>query len=159
MLSDCIFKGSLTIVTHSHTHLLTPTPVMRFILAALLALTSFASAEYIIESNSLSTCQANSGFSASLFDVVFTPSNDSLAFNVVGVSTINGNVSVEIDVTAYGYVAVKEKLDPCALSLTGLCPLSSGQINIQSNLAVPKSVVNEVPGASSLPVQKCRRLY
>ena len=123
---------------------------MRFAAAGLLAFVPLSSAIYIIESNSLSTCQANSGFSASLFDVVFTPSNNSLAFNVVGVSTITGNVSVTIDVAAYGYPAVHENLDPCALDLSGLCPLSSGQINIESNLAIPKNVVSKIPGKTLL---------
>lgn len=69
---------------------------------------------------------------------------------MVGVSTITGNVSVTIDVAAYGYPAVHETLDPCALDLSGLCPLSSGQINIESNLNIPKNVVNQIPGESFL---------
>jgi len=120
---------------------------MRFsIKAALVALLPIAMAERIIESNSLVNCQANSGFSASLFKVVYTQNNNSLAFNVVGVSAINGNVTAEIDVTAYGYSALKKKLDPCGLNLSGLCPLSSGQINIESNIDVPSDIASVVPG-------------
>jgi len=122
------------------------TSPFRALLAISLVLAPFTSADRIIESQSLETCQENSGFSASLFSVAFTPNNNSLAFNIVGVSAITGNVTAELDVIAYGYSFVKTPLDPCALDLSGLCPLSSGQINIQSNIAVPANVVSQFPG-------------
>lgn len=39
-----------------------------------------------IESKSLNPCMSNSSFSATLFNVVFTPNNRSLAFNIEGIS-------------------------------------------------------------------------
>lgn len=114
--------------------------------AALLTFSQTASAINYIESEALASCQPNSGFTASLFDVRFTPNNDSLAFNIVGVSTISGNVTAEIDVTAYGYNVIDKVLDPCELNLSGLCPLASGDINIESNVQLPKSAVGEIPG-------------
>lgn len=126
---------------------------MRFSMkAAIAALIPLVMAERIIESNSLVSCQENSGFSASLFDVTFTPDNGSLAFNVVAITTISGNVTAEIDVTAYGYTAVKRTINPCELNLSGLCPLSPGQINIESNIVIPSSIVSIIPGiAYSIP--------
>ena len=109
-------------------------------------LSPFASAERLIESKSLNPCQDNSLFTATLFNVVFTPDNNSLAFDIVGVSSISGHVTAEIDVIAYGYNAVHETLDPCTQNLEGMCPMNTGQINIQSNLNIPNSVIKDIPG-------------
>ena len=119
-------------------------------LAAVSHLSLFASAEQKIESNSLNACQSNSGFTnssftATLFNVVFTPANNSLAFDIVGVSSISGYVTAEIDVIAYGYQALSQTLDPCTQNLEGMCPMNTGQINIQSNINVPDDVESHIP--------------
>lgn len=114
-------------------------------LATIVSLAPFASPERLIESQSLNPCQANSSFTATLFNVIFTPDNNSLAFNILGVSSISGYVTAEIDVIAYGYTALKQTLDPCTSNLEGLCPMNTGQINIQSNIDVPSSVEKYIP--------------
>jgi len=119
-------------------------------LLSFLAFTSTTSAVNFIESEALESCQENSGFTASLFDVTFFPGNGSLEFNIVAVSTISGYVTAEIDVTAYGYDAIKKTLDPCSLNLEGLCPLSTGSdIVIQSNVDIPSDVTSQIPGKYS----------
>lgn len=115
------------------------------LVAALVTVTPLASAIRLIESKSLNPCQDNSNFTASLFNVVFTPDNKTLNFDVVGVSSINGNVTAELQVIAYGFTALKQKLDPCTMDLGGLCPMSTGQINIESNIAISEDVIKQVP--------------
>ncbi|KAK7543822.1 hypothetical protein BKA81DRAFT_349463 [Phyllosticta paracitricarpa] len=106
----------------------------------------FAAAERMIESNSLNPCMANSSFSATLFNVVFTPNNKTLTFNIVGVSDISGNVTAELEVFAYGYRVLRQKLDPCTnADLKGLCPMNTGQINIESNVVLDESTIKSVP--------------
>lgn len=105
--------------------------------------TAFA-AKYI-ESKSLNPCQANSLFTATLFNVIFTPNNGSLAFDIVGVSSISGNVSADIEVVAYGLSIFKKPLDPCTSNLQGMCPMNTGQINIQSNFIVSSDIVSKIP--------------
>jgi hypothetical protein len=119
---------------------------LTLIASLLAAFLPFSSAIRLIESQSLNPCQDNSSFTASLFNVVFTPDNNTLAFDVVGVSSIQGNVTAEIMVIAYGFTAVKQTLDPCTMNLDGLCPMSTGQINIQSNINVPDDVIAKIPG-------------
>ena len=116
------------------------------LLISLLTFSPIASATRLIESKSLNPCQENSNFTASLFNVVFFPDNDTVTFDVVGVSSIQGNVTAELQVTAYGFTIVKETLNPCTMNLPGLCPMNTGQINIQSNIVVSKDVVNNIPG-------------
>lgn len=113
---------------------------------SILSLFSGASAVKLIESKSLNTCQDNSSFTASLFNVVFTPNNRTLTFDVVGVSSIQGNVSFGIEVFAYGYRFLKQTLDPCNMDLAGMCPMSTGQIDIQSNLVLDADTVSQIPG-------------
>ncbi|KAI9797562.1 MAG: hypothetical protein M1835_007826 [Candelina submexicana] len=116
------------------------------ILASLLALLPLSSAIRLIESKSLNPCQAHSNFTASLFNVIFTPDNNTLTFDVVGVSSIRGNVTIELEVIAYGFNALQQKLNPCEMDLSGLCPMSTGQININSNLEVGADAVKQIPG-------------
>lgn len=115
-------------------------------LISLLSLLSSAQAIKLIESKSLNACQDNSSFTASLFNVVFTPNNRTITFDIVGVSSIQGNVSFGIEVTAYGYTLLKETLNPCNMNLNGMCPMSTGQIDIQSNLQLDQSTVDKIPG-------------
>jgi len=116
------------------------------LIAALAAFLPFSSAaEQLLQTNSLSTCQANSSFSATLFDVVFTPANSSLAFDIVGVSTITGNVTIQLVVWAYGLKAYSTSINPCESGLEGMCPMSAGQININSNVDLPKDAVAQIP--------------
>jgi hypothetical protein len=115
-------------------------------LISLLSLLSGAQAVKLIESKSLNACQSNSSFTASLFNVVFTPNNRTITFDIVGVSSIQGNVSFGIEVTAYGYSLLKETLNPCNMNLNGMCPMSTGQIDIQSNLQLDQSTVDQIPG-------------
>lgn len=117
-------------------------------LLSILSVLPVASAVRLIESNSLNSCQSNSSFTASLFNVIFTPNNLTLTFDVVGVSSIQGNVTFGIQVSAYGYNVVNEVLDPCdsSLDLSGMCPMSTGQIDISSNIILTQDVVNKIPG-------------
>ena len=122
------------------------------VFAVLLFLSQFGSATRLLESESLNPCQAVSGFTATLFNVVFTPDNGTFAFDVVGVSTISGNVTAVIDVTAYGINIYHDSVDPCdvtgSVDLSGLCPLNTGQININSNIIVSQDIVKNIPSVA-----------
>jgi hypothetical protein len=105
------------------------------------------SAENVISSTSLNPCQENSSFSATLFNVAFTPANKSLGFQITGVSSISGNVEAQLELLVYGYSALKENLDPCSnKDLEGMCPMNSGNLNIRSNLDISDDVLNSIPG-------------
>lgn len=127
--------------------LLRPWSISTVLTSCLLAsLPGHVFAERSILSSSLNPCQPVNNFTASLFNVYFTPDNASLSFNVVGVAAISGNVTALVEVIAYGYTAVKQSIDPCAQGITQLCPLNPGQIQIQSNIQVSPEVISKVPG-------------
>ncbi|KAL1903133.1 putative flavin carrier protein 3 [Sporothrix stenoceras] len=111
-----------------------------------------ASAEELLKSNSLNTCQANSGFTASLFDVVFTPHNSSANVDLVAVSSIEGNVLFDVSIIAYGLQITRITVDPCDAGLAGLCPMTAGKLSMNFNLAVGSDASDIIPGiAYSFP--------
>ena len=121
---------------------------MRTLLWTLLAaLLPLSSAENMLISTSLNPCQENNQFSATLFDVVFTPKNGSLAWDINGVSTITGNVTIELAVVAYGLTVFTDTLNPCDdPDLNGMCPMREGPLNMNSNANLPLSALAQVPG-------------
>ncbi|KAF2719648.1 TRP-domain-containing protein [Polychaeton citri CBS 116435] len=111
-----------------------------------LLLTPFASAERLLQSDSLQECMADSKFSATKFDVTFTPKNNSLDINIIGLSTITGNVKIKFDVIAYGLNALEQTINACDIKdLPGLCPMNEGPLNFPFNLEVPEDAVKNVP--------------
>ena len=111
-----------------------------------LLLTPLVHADQVIVSSSLSSCMDNSNFTATLFNVAFTPHNKTLAIDINGVSAIQGNVSAQLEVIVYGFNILNETLDPCKLGLKGMCPMSTGQINLDAVIQVGQDVVDRVPG-------------
>ncbi|KAF2139260.1 uncharacterized protein K452DRAFT_328181 [Aplosporella prunicola CBS 121167] len=126
--------------------LLGPAP-FAFFLAALSVLLPFADAERLIQSKSLNPCLANSSFSATLFNVLFTPDNETLTFDFVGVSDISGNVTLELQLFVYGYRAYRKSLIPCenADLKKGLCPMNTGQIKLKSNIPLDADIIKNIP--------------
>jgi hypothetical protein len=120
----------------------------RVALAALLSplLVSMVSATKVFESSSLDSCQDNTTFTASLFNLAFFPENHTLSLNVNGDATVTGNVTFKIEAAAYGYVFLKENLNPCTMGLASFCPLNQIQISedtVYTNISA--SVSNRIP--------------
>lgn len=102
--------------------------------------------ERMLKSTSLNTCQENSGFSASLFNVVYTPDNGSASVNLIASSSIEGSVIFDIAIYAYGYEIDRQVINPCDVNLVGFCPMSSGRTSNPFNIAVPPSAARQIPG-------------
>ncbi|KAF2871515.1 hypothetical protein BDV95DRAFT_594620 [Massariosphaeria phaeospora] len=111
------------------------------------AVLPLASAENMIETKSLNPCQTGSNFTATLFDVRFTPSNRSLAYNIQGVSTISAKVRADMELLIYGYSAMNEKLELCELAaLKSMCPMTSSKLKIDSNFDISPDIMSRIPG-------------
>lgn len=114
-------------------------------ITSILSFAQYASAEKLLKSSSLNTCQDNSSFTASLFNVVLTPDNRTVSFDIVGVSSVSGNVSFGIDIIAYGISIYTKDLNPCNVGLNGMCPMTNGPLDILSNVQLDQSVINQIP--------------
>jgi hypothetical protein len=115
------------------------------LISSLATLVVPSSAEYVLRSSSLASCQENSGFTASLFDVVFTPNNLTASINMIATSSIEGHVIFDISIYAYGYPIIHTKVDPCEANLPGLCPMTSGKMSNPFNLPVTKDAIAQIP--------------
>ena len=114
-------------------------------LASLAALAAPALAEPILQSSSLNACQENSGFTASLFKVVFTPNNNTANVDIVAVSSVQGSVVFDVAISAYGFQIIRQTVDPCDAGLAGLCPMTAGKIPLNFNLPVSASALSQIP--------------
>lgn len=126
---------------------------MRFSLAPVLSLLTLtfsylAAAERVIETSSLNPCIANSSFTASLFTFALTPNNDSISLSINGISSISGYIIARVELIAYGFTAYNQTIDPCSAGLDGFCPMSKGQVTLDTNIAVPASALKMVPGVA-----------
>lgn len=124
---------------------------MRVFLASISFVAFFLSSRVfaldLIKSKALTQCSDYLGISATHFEAVFTPHNQSVSVTFDGVFDISGNVTVEVILKVYGYTALKQKVDPCDLDLTGLCPANPGAINgMNSNLEIPQEIIDQIPG-------------
>ncbi|KAF4125732.1 Transient receptor potential (TRP) ion channel [Geosmithia morbida] len=115
-------------------------------LSALAALSPFAAAERMLVSKSLSTCQQDSSFSASLFHVVYTPHNNSASINMAITSSVQGYVVFDLAITAYGYQVIRQTINPCETELQGLCPMNTGNQDIEFPIPIPEDAASEIPG-------------
>ncbi|KAJ5779632.1 hypothetical protein N7457_007352 [Penicillium paradoxum] len=110
-------------------------------------LAPLASAIQLLESNALSVCMQSSNFTATYFNVVFYPGNNSLVVGLDGVSYITGKVVAEMTLTAYGYEAYKNTLDPCGIKGMGMCPMAAGPIDLGPlSLDLPDGTSDSIPG-------------
>jgi len=115
------------------------------LLASVAAIARPVLAEPILQSNSLNTCQENSGFQASLFNVKFTPNNNTANVDIVAVSSIQGSVIFDIQISAYGFEITRQQVNPCDAGLAGLCPMTAGKIPLNFNIPVSASAVKQIP--------------
>jgi len=110
-------------------------------------LAPLASALNLLESNALSVCMESSNFTATYFNVVFYPGNNSLVIGFDGVSYITGKVVAEMTLTAYGYEAYSKTLNPCEIEGMGMCPMAAGPMDLGPlSLDLPADTASSIPG-------------
>ncbi|KAJ5990024.1 hypothetical protein N7522_010231 [Penicillium canescens] len=110
-------------------------------------LAPMASAIKLLESNALNVCMESSNFTATYFNVVFYPGNNSLVIGFDGVSYITGKVTADLTITAYGYEAISKTLDPCSISGMGMCPMAAGPMDLGPlSLDLPSDTAANIPG-------------
>ncbi|GAB1194239.1 hypothetical protein APSETT444_003483 [Aspergillus pseudonomiae] len=121
------------------------------LLISILAIFSFlcsapVSASRVIKSNSLDLCTDNKNFTATFFNVTFTPDTRLLSVGFNGTVAISGNVVADLSLTAYGKEVITKTLDPCQMKEQRLCPMNIGKLEIPAiQTTLPQSVINDVP--------------
>lgn len=116
------------------------------LMAAMASMLSPAEGGKVLQSTSLNTCQDNSGFSASLFSVRFSPDTNRAEFNISATSSIQGKVKFDVHVFAYGLSIIRQQLDPCESKLPGLCPMTAGKLAITFTQPIEGDAIKQIPG-------------
>ena len=107
---------------------------------------ALVSARNILRSTSLATCMKNSGFSANLFNVSFTPDDGQLRIRIVGESRMAGNVRAKVTVLAYGFKVLSQELDPCTTDgLQTMCPMTLQELDLDFQQTVDARTVAQIP--------------
>ena len=97
----------------------------------------------------------NSQFTASFFDIVFFPGNNTVYFNVVALSSIdNKTVGANVNLIAYGLNVLQRNVSLCDIDYENsanlknnpLCPLTSGHLDLDSSYKLGTSVTKDIPG-------------
>ncbi|KAI1261051.1 hypothetical protein F5Y18DRAFT_214067 [Xylariaceae sp. FL1019] len=104
------------------------------------------SAENKLQTNSLASCQRNSDFTASLFDLVFTPDNGRADINITATSTVDANVKFDLRIYVYGYQFYTIVIDPCELKLSGFCPMTASQLSQEISFDLGTETASTIPG-------------
>lgn len=118
------------------------------VLAVLPWLAGFATADRILESRSLRTCQKESALSASLFHVVITPNNSVATVDVSAVTSVNGKVVFDVALEVYGHQFTRQVVNPCDLGdvdIASLCPMVPGDLDFEFNFPVGDAL-DQIPG-------------
>ncbi|KAN0091968.1 TRP domain containing protein [Hyaloscypha variabilis] len=117
--------------------------------ALLSLLVPTVTADRVFESSSLDSCQTTDAFTVSLFQIAYSPDNGTLAINVEGSTSISGNVILKVEAAAYGYVFLRETVNPCTMgtAFSGFCPLNLPQITFDTTYNnISSSISSRIPG-------------
>lgn len=115
-------------------------------IGTLLSAASIASAEDYLRSTSFDNCESSNQVNASSFDVVITPENRTIAFDIYGDITFSGIALLNFSIIIDGNETLLFRQDPCSAgSSTALCPTSPGQIVLNSNIEYPESASDRIP--------------
>ncbi|CAR30992.1 hypothetical protein ZYGR_0P02960 [Zygosaccharomyces rouxii] len=109
-------------------------------------LACLATAKRKVFSTSLVTCMENSKLSANTFNVTFNPHDRSLRYTFTMVTDIQDYVLAEMEVYAYGFKVVTKSFNPCNMGWKQFCPLSPGDVQIDSVEYVAKKYTDDIPG-------------
>ncbi|KAH8703077.1 putative flavin carrier protein 2 precursor [Talaromyces proteolyticus] len=127
--------------------------LFRLPLLAVFSYLQCGAAEEYLQSTSLETCMDDSLITASLFDVTYYPGNSTISYNINANASVTGNVSLTLQVIAYGYYLDPIDIDPCggqtSLS-TNFCPIETAgaPLDLKASSSVPSNVAGNIPSVA-----------
>ena len=114
----------------------------------LLSTLTYAQQQTSLYSTSFRPCCSNcTQFTTSAFNVSLTPSNRTLAYQLNGESTFEGQTDLITTIFQDGdRVVYQDTDDPCVTpALPQLCPIASGSLNVSVNQELPQKALDALP--------------
>ncbi|KAL3480177.1 hypothetical protein BJX99DRAFT_267116 [Aspergillus californicus] len=118
---------------------------LRYGLLTSFLLSSSVTATRLIEANSLDIPDSTN-FSAASFGAQLYPDNQTIAFALSGVTTIEGYVTADVEIVIYGYHVQTDPVNPCSIDGIGFCPMHAGDLQLDTTFEVPNSTFGHIPG-------------
>ncbi|ODQ66000.1 TRP-domain-containing protein [Nadsonia fulvescens var. elongata DSM 6958] len=87
----------------------------------------------------------NSQFTASRFDVVLLPGNNTAKIDIAAISTINNNISATFEVIIYGFSILTQKIDFCKVGVKQLCPIAAGHFDFSTEQKLDEKTFEMIP--------------
>ena len=93
-------------------------------------------------------------FTASLFNMSYTPDNNRASIDILSTSSLEGYVKFDFSVAVYGFEFIRQTLDPCDPSvneattgsgLAGMCPMTPGKLNLHFTPPIPANAADMIP--------------
>lgn len=109
---------------------------------------SHVQAKQALYAQSLVPCLNSSGVTASKFYFSLDRASGKVKYDARVNLEVSGYVYAELQLFIYGLKAINTTIDPCHSSsvLKQLCPLTTGEIDIQGETTLGDSVLSKIPG-------------
>lgn len=102
-----------------------------------------------LQATSLLTCMDNSQISASYLDVTYFDLNHSVVANVMAISNVNTNVTINIELIVYGLKVVTQNVSLCDYAdLGAVCPLMPGHLDFNFDQELSSDITRQIPGVA-----------
>lgn len=102
-----------------------------------------------LQATSLLTCMDNSQILASYLDVTYFELNHSVVANVMAISNINANVTINVELIVYGLKVVSQNISLCDYSEFGaVCPLMLGHLDFNIDQKLSSDITSQIPGVA-----------
>lgn len=87
--------------------------------------------------------------SASYFDVLYFPGNSSIYANVMAISNVNANVTINIHLIVYGLNVLSQNISLCDYANLGaVCPLSAGHLDFNFDRKISADITKQIPNVA-----------
>lgn len=102
-----------------------------------------------LQATSLLTCMDNSQILASYLDVTYFELNHSVVANVMAISNINANVTINVELIVYGLKVVTQNISLCDYAEFGaVCPLMLGHLDFNIDQELSSDITSQIPGVA-----------
>lgn len=102
-----------------------------------------------LQATSLLTCMDNSQILASYLDVTYFELNHSVVANVMAISNMNANVTINVELIVYGLKVVSQNISLCDYADFGsVCPLMLGRLDFNIDQELSSDITSQIPGVA-----------
>lgn len=114
---------------------------------AVVSLVRTAVGQNVLETNGFTTCVDDSTITVDRANIRYYNENQTVIFDVAGSNARDQNVTVELEVTAYGNSLFTQKFNPCDAGtfVERLCPVPEGPFSAWGKQKIPSQFTDLIP--------------